>query len=118
VLLLPLTDQTQDLMNATRLSFLPTGARIINPGRGQLIDDEALLNVLKTGQIAHATLDVFRTEPLPQPHPFWDHPNVTVTPHIASDTRADTAAQVIADNIMRSESGSPLLYLVDRQAGY
>ncbi len=118
VLLLPLTDQTQDLMNATRLSLLPTGARIINPGRGQLIDDKALLNALEAGQITHATLDVFRTEPLPQSHPFWDHPNVTVTPHIASDTRANTAALVIANNIKRSESGSSLLYLVDRQSGY
>ena len=93
-------------------------AFLINPGRGPLIDDEALLSALNRGQIAHATLDVFRSEPLPRDHPFWAHPKVTVTPHIASDTRAGTAAQVVAENIRRSEAGEPLLHAVDRAAGY
>ncbi len=118
ILLLPLTDATRDLMNAERIALLPEGAFIINPGRGPLIDDEALLAALDAGRIAHATLDVFRVEPLPEDHPFWAHPNVTVTPHIASDTRAESAADVIAENIRRGEAGEPLLHVVNRKAGY
>jgi glyoxylate/hydroxypyruvate reductase A len=63
-------------------------------------------------------LDVFRIEPLPADHPFWDHPKVTVPPHIAADTTASSAVHVIAENIRRSEAGEPLLHLVDRDAGY
>lgn len=118
VLLLPLTGATENLMNADRLAALPEGAVIINPGRGPLIDDEALLAALDAGQVAHATLDVFREEPLPEAHPFWAHPRVTVTPHVASATRPATAVGVIAENIRRSEAGEPLLYLVDRSLGY
>lgn len=118
VLLLPDTPATENTLNAETLALLPKGARIINPGRGALIDDDALLHALDTGQIAHATLDVFRTEPLPPQHPYWAHPNVTVTPHIASETRPETAAQVICDNIRRNEAGQPLLHLVDRDLGY
>ncbi|WP_299932061.1 glyoxylate/hydroxypyruvate reductase A [uncultured Pelagimonas sp.] len=118
VLLLPNTPETENTLNAARLALLAKGAFIINPGRGPLIDDDALLDALGSGQIAHATLDVFRVEPLPQDHPFWAHPNVTVTPHIASFTRPDTAARVIAANIRRDVDGEPLLHLVDRRAGY
>jgi glyoxylate/hydroxypyruvate reductase A len=118
VLLLPMTADTENVLNADRLSLLSQGGFVINPGRGPLIDDDALLAALDAGKIAHATLDVFRVEPLPQDHPFWAHPNVTVTPHIASDTRADSAAEVIAENIRRGEAGEPLLHLVDRSAGY
>lgn len=118
VLLLPETAATENTLNADTLALLPKGARILNPGRGPLIDDEALLQALNTGQVGHATLDVFRTEPLPPDHPYWAHPNVTVTPHIASETRPETAAQVICENIQRSESGRPLLHLVDRALGY
>ena len=91
---------------------------IINPGRGQLIDDAALLAALDAGQIGHATLDVFRVEPLPPDHPYWAHPRVTVTPHIAAGTRPDTSSPVIAENIRRGEAGLPFLHLVDRKAGY
>ncbi len=91
---------------------------MINPGRGQLIDEAALLAALDAGRLGHATLDVFREEPLPPGHPFWAHPRVTVTPHIASETRPVTAAGVIAENIRRAEAGEPLLHLVDRAAGY
>lgn len=118
VTLLPFTAETENTLNARTLSLLPRGAFIINPGRGPLIDDEALLAALDSGQIGHATLDVFRVEPLPADHPYWQHPNVTVTPHIAADTRPRTAAQAIAQNIRRSENGEPLLHLVDRQLGY
>lgn len=118
VLLLPQTAATADLMNAARLASLPRGAVILNPGRGPLIDDAALLAALDRGHVAHATLDTFRTEPLPKDHPFWAHPKVTVTPHIASETRPGTACEIIAENIRRCEDGLPLLHLVDRSAGY
>jgi len=118
VLLLPLTPDTESLLDAARLALLPADTVILNPGRGPLIDDDALLAALDAGKIGHATLDVFREEPLPPAHPFWAHPRVTVTPHIASETRSETAAQVIAENISRGEAGKPLLHLVDRDAGY
>ncbi|WP_374398090.1 2-hydroxyacid dehydrogenase [Tabrizicola sp.] len=118
VTLLPKTPETENLMNADRLALLPQGAVILNPGRGPLIDDNALLAALDAGHIGHATLDVFRVEPLPQGHPFWTHPRVTVTPHIAADTRAITASRVIAENIRRGEAGEPFLHLVDRARGY
>ncbi|MBO9445547.1 glyoxylate/hydroxypyruvate reductase A [Ruegeria sp. R14_0] len=118
VLLLPDTPATENAMNADTLALLPKGARIINPGRGPLIDDDALLAALDVGQIGHATLDVFRVEPLPAEHPYWAHPKVTVTPHIASETRPVTAAQVICQNIIRGEEGKPFLHLVDRSLGY
>lgn len=118
VLLLPLTDETENLMNADTLALLPDGAVIVNPGRGPLIDDDALLAALDAGHVGHATLDVFRVEPLPADHPFWAHPKVTVTPHIASETRPKTAAQVIAENVRRGETGEPFLHLVDREKGY
>ena len=118
VLLLPLTEDTQNIVNAETLALLPKGAVVINPGRGPLIDDTALLAALDDGHIAHATLDVFRIEPLPVDHPYWAHPRVTVTPHIASTTRPETATRVIARNIARVEAGLPLLHQVDRAAGY
>ena len=118
VLLLPDTPATENTLNADTLALLPRGARIINPGRGPLIDDDALLAALDSGQIGHATLDVFRIEPLPAGHPYWVHPNVTVTPHIASETRPITAAQVICENIRRSEAGEPFQHLVDPDLGY
>ncbi|WP_397542734.1 NAD(P)-dependent oxidoreductase [Roseovarius salis] len=118
VLLLPDTPATRDILNKGALARLPRGAVILNPGRGTLIDDDALLAALNEGQVSHATLDVFRQEPLPADHPYWTHPRVTVTPHIAAETRPETAARVIAENIRRSEAGEPLLYLVDRERGY
>ncbi len=118
VLLLPLTDATENLLNEERLALLADGAFVINPGRGPLIDDNALLAALDTGKLAHATLDVFREEPLPEEHPYWKHPNVTVTPHVASATRPESSARVIAENIRRGEAGVPFLHLVDREAGY
>lgn len=118
IALLPRTPETENIFNAKTLARTAHGAFVLNPGRGPLIDDDALLAALETGQIAHATLDVFRTEPLPAGHPYWEHPQVTVTPHIASATRAAPAAKVIAENIRRGEAGEPLLHLVDRQQGY
>ncbi len=118
VTLLPKTPETENLLDARRLGWLPRGAVILNPGRGPLIDDEALLAALDAGQVGHATLDVFRIEPLPAAHPFWSHPKVTVTPHIAADTRPSSASNVIAENIRRGEAGEPFLHQVDRARGY
>ncbi len=118
VLLLPMTPATENLLNAGRIALMPKGAVVINPGRGPLIDDDALLSALDRDHLAHATLDVFRVEPLPKEHPFWAHPKVTVTPHIASETRPSTASEVIVENIRRGEANEPLLYLVDKTQGY
>ena len=118
VLLLPDTAATENTLNSETISLLPKGARILNPGRGPLIDDAALLDALNSGHIAHATLDVFRVEPVPVDHPYWSHPNVTVTPHIAAATRPITSAKEIALNIKRCQAGEPMLNLVDRKRGY
>ena len=118
VLLLPDTPLTQNILNQHTLNLLKRGAFVLNPGRGPLIDDDALLVALDSGQIEHATLDVFRIEPLPQNHQYWSNNKVTVIPHKASETRPKTASQVIAMNIERAENGQELLYLVDRENGY
>lgn len=118
VTLLPKTAETENVLNARTLALLAPGAAVLNPGRGPLIDDAALLAALDSGQVGHATLDVFRQEPLPQDHPFWAHPRVTVTPHVAADTRPSSSSRVIAENVRRGEAGEPLLHLVDRALGY
>ncbi|APX13524.1 2-hydroxyacid dehydrogenase [Tateyamaria omphalii] len=118
VLLLPKTPATENTLNARTLALMPRGARILNPGRGPLIDDQALLAALDHGHIDHATLDVFRIEPLPAEHRYWTHPRVTVTPHVASETRAAYSSKTIAENIRRGEAGEPFLHLVDPGAGY
>lgn len=118
VLLLPNTPATENTLNAETLAIMPRGAVVLNPGRGVLIDDQALLDALDSGQIGQATLDAFRVEPLPETHAFWHHRKITVTPHIAAETRPKSASQVIAQNIMRAQTGQPLLHLVDRATGY
>ncbi len=118
VTLLPRTVETENLLDARRLGWLKPGAVLINPGRGALIDDTALLAALDGGKVAHATLDVFRVEPLPDDHPFRHHARITITPHIAADTRAYSASRVVAENIRRGEAGEPFLHLVDRATGY
>jgi glyoxylate/hydroxypyruvate reductase A len=118
VLLLPNTPATANTLNAETLALLPRGAVVVNPGRGALIDDDALLSALDGGHVAHATLDAFRVEPLPPDHPYWTHPRVTVTPHIASATRPGSASRSIVANILRCEAGAPPVGLVDRSLGY
>lgn len=118
VLLLPATPETDSLMDAARLARLPEGAALLNPGRGTLIEDAALLAALDAGRLSHAVLDVFREEPLPPDHPFRLHPKVTVTPHIASVTRPETAAPALAEQLGRLHRGEPLRHVVDRARGY
>ena len=118
VLLLPNTPETNHIIDADNIAKMRDGVAIINPGRGTLINDTALLNALNSGKVASATLDVFQTEPLPADHLYWTHSNVLVTPHIASSTRINTACNVIAENIRRGENNEPFLYLVDKSVGY
>lgn len=118
VTILPLTAETRGILNAETLALTPEGAVVINPGRGPLIDDDALLAALETGRIGHATLDVFIEEPLPAAHPYWRHPRVTVTPHIAAATRSTHAARVVVEQIDRMQRGEPLRHIVDHRRGY
>ncbi|MEM0988447.1 MAG: glyoxylate/hydroxypyruvate reductase A [Pseudomonadota bacterium] len=118
ILILPLTPGTREIINAARLALLPRGACLINAGRGPLIDDTALLDALVSGRLRHATLDVFREEPLPPSHPFWGHPQITITPHIAAETRMDTAADAILEQIGRDLDGAALQHIVDPVRGY
>jgi glyoxylate/hydroxypyruvate reductase A len=118
VSLLPLTSETRGLVDATLLARLPQGARFINVGRGAQVVEADLIAALDSGQLAHATLDVFTTEPLPADHPFWDHPRITITPHIASLTVPETAAGHVAATLAAARAGQALAHAVDRQHGY
>jgi glyoxylate/hydroxypyruvate reductase len=118
VCVLPLTAATRGIINAEFLAALPKGAFIINIARGGHVVDADLIAALDSGHIAGATLDVFQPEPLPREHPFWRHPKVTMTPHIASLTNAETAVLPIVENLRRLTTGKPLLNLVDRSSGY
>ena len=118
---LPITADTRDLLDAARLANLPRGAHVINIGRGATIVDADLLAALDSGQLASATLDVFRIEPLPPEHPFWRHPRVTVTPHLSGPTPREPAALQIAESLLRIERGeaaSALPGYVERSRGY
>ncbi|MEM7196940.1 MAG: glyoxylate/hydroxypyruvate reductase A [Pseudomonadota bacterium] len=118
VSLLPAHGATYHILNAQTLYALPKGACIINSGRGEAIDDDALLAALHDGQIEGATLDVFHTEPLPQSHPFWQHDKIRITPHIASQTRVDTGTQSLLRNITAIENDMPGYGLYNPEAGY
>lgn len=118
---LPLTRDTDNLLNRARLSKLPEGAHVINVGRGATIVDADLLALLDEGHLGGATLDVFRVEPLPDDDPYWSHPKVIVTPHLSGPTPVAPAAAQIADAIMQLERGVPVTSLrgyVDRSRGY
>ncbi|MCB8882142.1 glyoxylate/hydroxypyruvate reductase A [Acidisoma cellulosilytica] len=118
VCLLPLTEDTSGILNAKAFAAMPPGSYLINVGRGPHVVEQDLLAALASGQIAHATLDVFAQEPLAEDHPFWRHDQVTVTPHVAARTQPQTAALMITDNIRRHRNGECLLNLVDRSLGY
>ena len=118
VLLLPNTSDTRGLLDSTRIAMLPTGATVINVGRGATIDDNALLSALDRGAVEAAILDVFGAEPLPPDHRYWTHPRAWVYPHIAAETDARSAARVVADTVRRWRHGLPLPELVDVDRGY
>ncbi|MBC5764949.1 2-hydroxyacid dehydrogenase [Ramlibacter albus] len=118
VCLLPLTPETTGILNRDTFAKMIPGGYLINVARGAHLVEEDLLPALESGQLAGATLDVFRTEPLPAGHPFWNHPNITLTPHTSARTlREETVAQ-IADKIRAFERGEPIAGVVDRQRGY
>lgn len=118
VCLLPLTAETENILNSETFSQLPPNAFLINTGRGAHLVDADLLTALDSGQLSGAFLDVFREEPLPQQHPFWSHSKVAVTPHIASLTNCNSTAEQIVENYYRAISGEPLCNLVDVECGY
>jgi glyoxylate/hydroxypyruvate reductase A len=118
VCLLPLTAETNGILSNRAFDLLPRGACVINAGRGGHLVDEDLLAALENGQLAHATLDVFRQEPLPDDHPFWAHPKVAVTPHISGPTLADDAPRIVADSIACLKRGETPHGLVERKRGY
>jgi glyoxylate/hydroxypyruvate reductase len=118
VCLLPLTPNTTGILDRRLFAQLPPGAAIVNCARGGHLVEEDLLDALARGQLSAAVLDVFADEPLPPDHPFWSHPQIAVTPHVAAVTHAPTAAPVVAENLRRLAQGKPLLYRVDPSERY
>lgn len=116
--ILPLTGQTLGILCRENLQHLKSNAYLINVGRGGHLVEKDLLELLDEGRIAGATLDVLSEEPLPSSHPFWRHPKIDVTPHIASLTNIKTATQQIVDNYRNFKTGQPLLNLVSKERGY
>jgi glyoxylate/hydroxypyruvate reductase A len=115
---LPLTRDTRGLLDTRAFAALPKGAYLINMARGGHVVDADLLAALDSGHLSGATLDVFDQEPLPSDHPYWTHPKVHVTPHIAGATNPRTASPGIIENIKRLRAGQPLINTVDPKTGY
>jgi len=118
ICLLPLTRDTVGIINAENLAALPKGSYIINAARGGHVIDDELLAALNSGHIAGATLDVFDVEPLVPEHPYWTHPNVTITPHNAADSFPEDVAPQLIENVRRALTGEDLLNVVERARGY
>ena len=116
--MLPLTPETRGILGKRVFDALPQGAAIVNAARGGHLVQEDLLAALDSGQLSAAILDVCEPEPPPQGHAFWDHPRIWLTPHIASATQAETAADALLDNLRRHQAGLPLEGVVDRSRGY
>lgn len=118
VLLMPLTQDTRGMINRETLSVMKPGAQIINFARGPIIVEEDLLTALTDGQVRHAVLDVFDTEPLAPGHPFWEHDNITVLPHISAPTMTETACAIAANNIKTYFETGEIPETIDRTRGY
>lgn len=116
--LLPLTPHTRDLFRAETFARMKPQVSLVNLARGAHVVETDLLAALDSGQLQHAVLDVFRTEPLPPDHPLWRHPRVTVLPHAAAQTDPRSAAAVAAANVRAARAGLPVAHLVDRTRGY
>jgi glyoxylate/hydroxypyruvate reductase A len=116
--LLPLTPDTENILDRRTLAQLQPGGYVINVARGRHLVDDDLLALLDEGHLAGAALDVFRTEPLPAAHPFWKHPKITVSPHTSARTLRDESIAQIAGKIGALERGEPIAGVVDRQRGY
>ncbi|MEM7678553.1 MAG: glyoxylate/hydroxypyruvate reductase A [Myxococcota bacterium] len=118
VVLLPLTAQTDGLLDTPRFEAMPAGASLINFARGRIIDDHSLIASLDGGHLCHAVLDVFAEEPLPAGHPYWTHPSVTVLPHVAAPTNRDTASTMVNANLERFIDRGDIPAAVSRARGY
>ena len=118
ICLVPLTSATKGILNRKLFSALPAGAALINVGRGPHLVDADLLEALDSGRLSRAVLDVTDPEPLPPEHPFWTHPRVFLTPHVASMTQPESAAPILLENLRRHQRGEPLLDVIDRSRGY
>jgi glyoxylate/hydroxypyruvate reductase A len=115
---LPLTEQTEGILNKALFAQLPKGAALINMGRGGHLREDDLLQALDRGQLSAAILDVLLQEPAAMDHPFWKHPQIMLTPHIAAMTQPESAFAGLLENIRRFERGEKMLGQVDRGQGY
>ncbi len=118
ICLLPLTSETENILNKELFEKLPKGAYLINVARGEHLVEHDLLEMLDKGQLSGASLDVFRTEPLPEEHPFWKHPKVHITPHIASVTDPKKVVYQLMENYKRMLQRKPLMNLVELKKEY
>jgi glyoxylate/hydroxypyruvate reductase A len=118
ICVLPLTEQTQGILNRQLFRHLPKGAALVNMGRGGHLIEEDLLEALASGQLSAAVLDVLQQEPAVPDHPFWQHPQILLTPHIAAMTQPESAFGVLLDNIRRYQRGESMLGQIDRQRRY
>jgi len=116
--LMPLTPETENILNQHTLSQLPQGGYVINVARGKHLVEDDLMTLIDNGHLAGATLDVFRTEPLPAAHPFWQHPKITVTPHTSARTLREESIAQIVGKIQALGRGEPIQGLVDTVRGY
>jgi glyoxylate/hydroxypyruvate reductase len=115
---LPLTESTRGILRRELFEALPAGAALVNAGRGGHLVQQDLLEALDSGRLRAAVLDVCEPEPLARDHPFWRHPRIWLTPHIASITQPETAVQAVLENLRRHAQGLPLHGLVDPARGY